>query len=120
MLVSQSRKHDAMNFALNTLASCFCIFALSSCATPYDNPRIQFSGVTESDVHEIQTLILHRTDILKPLVRVDLMSRGRVRVISGRDSHVGDTFDEFTVSKRNGAWVIVSPIQRNSIFVTGD
>jgi hypothetical protein len=109
-----------MNFALTALASCLCAFVLSSCATPHDSPRVQFSGVTESDVREIQTLILHRTDILKPLVRVDLMSTRRVKVISGRYSHVGDTFDEFTVSKRNGTWVIVSPIQRDSIVVTAD
>ena len=40
--------------------------------------------------------------------------------MTGRDEHVGDTSDTFTVAKRHGKWVITSLVKRDSIIVTAD
>ena len=91
-------------------------------------PEVQFSGVTRQDVREIEHLVAQRADILKPVLRVDLMSTspphmqddGKIVVVSGRDRSVGDTSDTFTVAKRRGKWRITSSIHRDHIIITGD
>jgi hypothetical protein len=100
----------------------------SGCATPPSAPAVQFSGVTRQDVREIELLVAQRPDILKPVLRVELMTTipphmpddGKVVVVSGRDRVVGDTSDTFWVAKRRGKWRITSPIHRDHIIVTGD
>ena len=114
-----------MHAALRIL-TCFlaaCVFG--GCVTSPSTPEVQFSGVTRQDVREIELLVAQRADILKPVIRVHLMStiptnsplNGKIEVVAGRDGRVGDTFDTFIVAKRHGRWAITSPIQRDSILV---
>lgn len=114
-----------MHTALCRLAFCLAAFALGACITSPSSQDVQFSGVTRQDVREIELLVAQRADILKPVIRVNLMTtipansplNGRVQVVAGRDSRVGDAFDTFTVDKRHGRWAITSSIQRDSIAV---
>ena len=108
------------------LLTCFVTaFAFDGCVTSPSTPEVQFSGVTRQDVREIKLLVAQRADILKPVIRVHVMStipannplNGRIEVVAGRDGRVGDTFDTFTVAKRHGRWAITSPVQRDSILV---
>jgi hypothetical protein len=111
--------------ALRILACFLAAFAFGGCVTPPSASEVQFSGVTRQDVREIELLVAQRADILKPVIRVHLMTtipansplNGRIQVVVGRDGRVGDTFDTFTVAKRHGRWAITSPIQRDSILV---
>ena len=117
-----------MQPAVSIPASLLAAFVLGGCVTSAIAPEVQFSGVTRQDVREIQLLVAHRPDILKPVIRVNLMTTippnspgdGKIEVVSGREGHVGDTFDTFTVAKRHGRWAITSPIEQDSIVVTGD
>jgi hypothetical protein len=69
--------------------------------------------------------VAQRADILKPVISVHVMStipendplNGKIQVVTGHDSRVGDAFDTFTVAKRHGRWAITSPILRDSILV---
>jgi hypothetical protein len=111
--------------ALRILACFLTAFVFDGCVTSPSTPEVQFSGVTRQDVREIELLVAQRADILKPVIRVHLMStipvnnplNGKIEVIAGRDDRVGDTFDTFTVAKRHGRWAITSPVQRDSIIV---
>jgi hypothetical protein len=105
---------------------CFlAAFVFGGCVTSPSTPEVQFSGVTRQDVREIELLVAQRADILKPVIRVHIMTtipansprNGQVEVVAGRDGRVGNTFDTFTVAKRRGRWAITSPIQRDSILV---
>src|ERR1041385_1492694 len=99
-----------MHSALCILACFLAAFVFDGCVTSPSTPEVQFSGVTRKDVREIELLVAQRADILKPVLRVHLMStipannplNGRIEVIAGRDERVGDTFDTFTVAKRHG------------------
>jgi hypothetical protein len=111
--------------AARVLACLLAAFVFGGCVTSPSPPEVQFSGVTRQDVREIELLVGSRADIRKPVLRVHVMStipandpvNGKIQVVSGRDSRVGDTFDIFTVAKRHGKWAITSPIQRDSILV---
>jgi hypothetical protein len=113
--------------ALRIFAGFLAAFVFDGCVTSPSTPEVQFSGVTRQDVREIELLVAQRADILKPVLSVHVMStipannplNGKIEVVAGRDHHVGDTFDTFTVAKRHGRWAITSPIQRDSIIVTG-
>ena len=114
-----------MQTALCILACCLAAFVLDGCVILPGTPDVQFSGVTRQDVREIEFLVAQRADILKPVIRVHVMStipensplNGKVEVVAGRDGRVGDAFDTFTVAKHHGRWVITSPIQRDSVLV---
>jgi hypothetical protein len=113
--------------ALSILACFLAAFVFEGCVTSSNAPEVQFSGVTRQDVREIELLVAQRADILKPVISVHVMStipannplNGKIEVVAGRDHHVGDTSDTFTVAKRHGRWAITSPIRRDSIIVTG-
>ena len=115
-----------MQTALHVLTCFVAAFVFDGCVTPTSPRDVQFSGVTRQDVREIERLVAKRADILKPVLRVDVMSTipanhpldGKIQVVAGRDERIGDTFETFTVAKRHGRWVITSPIERDSIIVT--
>ena len=111
------------------IPACFLAgLVLGGCITSPGAPEVQFSGVTRQDAREIELLVAQRADILKPVIRVNLMTTippnspgdGKIEVVSGRDGRVGDTFDTFTVAKRHGRWAITSRIERDSIVVAAD
>ena len=114
-----------MHTAHRTLACFLSALVLGGCITSPSPPEVQFSGVTRQDVREIELLVAQRADILKPVIRVHLMStipatyplNGKIEVVAGRDDRVGDAFDTFTVAQRHGRWAITSPIHRDSILV---
>lgn len=116
-----------LHTALRILTCSLVAFVFDGCVTSPKTPEVQFSGVTRQDVREIELLVAQRADILKPVIRVHVVStipensllNGKIEVVAGRDDHVGDTFDTFTVAKRHGRWAVTSPIQRDSIIVTG-
>ena len=112
--------------ASSNISACFlAALVLGGCVTSSTTPEVQFSGVTRQDVREIELLVAQRADILKPVISVHVMSiipendplNGKIEVIAGHMSRVGDAFDTFTVAKRRGRWVITSRIQRDSIVV---
>jgi hypothetical protein len=113
-----------MRAAHCSLACCLATLLLNACVTPSAR-EVQFSGVTRQDVSEIELLVAQRTDILKPVISVHVMStipandplNGKIQVVAGHDSRVGDAFDTFTAAKRHGRWAITSPILRDSILV---
>ncbi len=93
--------------------------SLISCATPSRRaPEVAFSGVAPENVRDIQALVARRPDILKPVLRVNLISAGRIEVVTGRDQRVGDVSDTFSVAKRHGQWDVASAVNRDSIVVT--
>src|SRR3954466_13867871 len=104
--------HSALTMPLSLLAA----FVFGGCVTSASTPEVQFSGVTRQDVREIELLVAQRADILKPVLRVNLMStipannplNGKIEVLAGRDDRVGNTSDRFTVAKRRGRWAITS------------
>ena len=116
-----------MHIALRSLAIFVPALLLANCACcSTQTPPVEFSGVTRQDVIEIESLVTRRDDILKPVVSVRAIERSgggtrsrHIQVVSGRNSKVGDAFDEFDVAKRQGRWVISSPILRDRIVVTG-
>ena len=113
-----------MRTAHCSLACCLAMLLLSTCVTP-STREVQFSGVTRQDVREIELLVAQRADILKPVISVHVMStipandrlNGKIQVVAGHDSRVGDAFDTFTVAQRHNRWAITSPILRDSILV---
>jgi|GEM_PF-7085473 len=115
-----------MQTPLHVLTCFVAAFVFDGCVTPPSPREVQFSGVTRQDVREIEHLVAQRADILKPVIRVHVMStipanhplNGKIQVVAGRDERVGDTFDTFTVAKRHGRWAITSPVERDSIIVT--
>ena len=115
-----------MRFAPQFLAMCLPALLIAGCVTPSRHTReVTFSGVTRQDVSEIEQMVTRRSDILKPVVSVDLMDIGGGRVwtshivvVTGRNDHIGDTFEMFRVAKRDGRWRITSPVQRETIVVT--
>lgn len=115
-----------MHKAFHVAAGLLSAVVLAGCVTLPPTPEVQFSGVTRQDVREIELLVAQRADILKPVISVHVMStipandplNGKIEVIAGRNSRVGDTFDTFTVAKRHRKWAITSSIQRDSILIT--
>lgn len=94
-----------------------CALALLSCTSSPQIAEPTFSGVTREDVRELEFLIAHRPDILKPILRVHLIRPDKAELVSGQDTKVGDSFDTFTATKRNGRWRIDSSVVRDTVAV---
>jgi hypothetical protein len=103
-----------------SLLSFGVLVMLTSCATPVDFSGPHSAGLSDGDVEQIKLLVSQRSDIRKPIFRIWVDRPDSVLVQSGRQSYVGDMFDEFRVSKKRGRWEIASKITEARILVTAD
>jgi len=103
-----------------SLFFCCVLFTLSSCATPVDFSGPYSAGLSQSDVEQIKLLVSQRSDIRKPVFRIWVDRPKSALVQTGRQSYVGDIFNEFRLAKVHGQWQIVSKITQDRIIVTAD
>lgn len=88
--------------------------AVSACPAP---PEV-YGPFTQQDVGDITAVVMQRSDILKPILRIDDDGRDKARLTTGRDDTAGARFNEFKMAKRDGRWTIISPIEEEKILVT--
>jgi protein involved in polysaccharide export with SLBB domain len=96
------------------LALTVALVGASGCATP---PQV-YAPVSHQDVREITSVVQQRSDIRKPILRIDGDEVGSVRLTSGRDDTAGAISNTFKMAKRAGHWTIISPIEKEKIIVT--
>jgi hypothetical protein len=97
-----------------TLTVLVAVLAVSGCATP---PEV-VAPVSPQDVRDITTAVRQRSDIRRPILRIDAVEAGAVRLITGRDDTAGAISNTFTMAKRAGHWKIISPIEEERVIVT--
>src|SRR5471030_25169 len=87
---------------------------LAGCAT---SPQI-FGPLSTDDIRAIKLLVAQRSDIRKPILRIDADHSGRARLQTGRDETPGDISQTFAVAKRSGKWCVVLPIKEDRLVIT--
>ena len=96
------------------LALTVALLGASGCATP---PEV-YAPVSHQDVREITSVVKQRSDIRKPILRIDAGEAGTVRLTTGRNDTAGAISNTFKMAKRAGHWAIISPIEEEKIIVT--
>jgi hypothetical protein len=96
------------------LALIVALFGASGCATP---PEV-YAPVSHQDVREITSVVKQRSDVRKPILRIDAAESGAVRLTTGRDDTAGALSNTFKMARRAGHWTIISPIQEEKIIAT--
>jgi hypothetical protein len=94
-----------------------CVAALlCSCAT-----SAEISGpLSARDVKAIKLVVEQRSDLKKPVFKIDADRPNRARVQCGRAKKIGDLSNVFTVTKRQGRWTIVSPIKDAYVVIIAE
>jgi len=76
--------------------------------------------LSQSDIREIKQVVLQRSDIRKPILRIFFDRPDHAWVNTGQHGYVGAVGNQFTVAKRHGRWQIDSKIEEETILVTAD
>ena len=119
-MVEGAVKQDrlARRWSLVPMLAC-CLGLLDACSTPVqvmqNTPHNNF--LSRSDIQEIRALVLRRSDIRKPLSRILADRPDEAWITTGRPGYGGEPFNVFTVAKRNGRWVVDSPIREERIVL---
>jgi hypothetical protein len=101
------------------LCSLGTTIAIGACATssPPRPPEVH-GPVTAGDVREITSVVMQRSDIRKPILRIDSDRENRADITAGQDRAAGDRANTFKMAKQRGQWKIVSPIGEEQIIIT--
>ncbi len=81
-------------------------------SSPYEvSTWPQLRGISRRDIHEIEVLLTHHSEIRRPILRMFATKNDCVQVITGHDEHRGDIYNCFDVTKRGGKWILGSPVE---------
>jgi hypothetical protein len=72
----------------------------------------------EGDVREITALVMQRSDIPKPILRIITSDPNHASLETGREAP-GALYSSFAVAKRHGRWRVDSDVETMRIIVTG-
>jgi hypothetical protein len=72
----------------------------------------------DSDIREITALVMQRTDIPKPILRIVVSSPDDAWLETGREAP-GALYSSFYVAKRHSRWKVVSDVDAMRIKVMG-
>jgi hypothetical protein len=112
-LVLVRRMMPQVQFALGCLCISFTYASCSSASVIEGRYRLP-----ESDVREITALVMQRSDIPKPILRIITSDPNHAWLETGRETP-GALYSSFDVAKRHGQWRVDSDVETMWIIVTG-
>jgi hypothetical protein len=72
----------------------------------------------DGDVREITALVMRRSDIPKPILRIVVSSPNSAWLETGREAP-GNLYSSFYVAKHHSRWMVASNVDTMRIKVTG-
>lgn len=75
--------------------------------------------LAKADEAQITGLVLRRSGLRRPIIRIVPVDTDRALVIVGSEQHVGDIFEDFGVTKEHSQWHVSSAIYPRKILAVG-